>query len=741
LLKQLRDVMAGEVTGQERLDQITRLVAADMVAEVCSVYISRAGEVLELFSTHGLKPEAVHRTRMRVGEGLVGDIALNARPLALSDAQSHPNFAYFPETGEEIYSSLMGVPILRGNRVLGVLVLQNRTKRSYAEEEVEALQTIAMVLAELAAGGELVNPDEVRSDHFSLLPTRYEGVRLNGGMGIGQAFLHAPRIVIQKVIAEDPDVERNRMAQALAALHSDLDDLLATSGEPGDEQRDILEAYKMFAEDRGWLSKIEEAIKSGLTAEAAVQKVQRDTRARMAQIRDPYIRERMNDLDDLANRTIRLLTGVKKPTADDLPDDMVLCAQNLGPAELLDYDRSRLRALVLEEGATTSHVAIIARALDIPVIGRMAGILDAIETGDSVIVDGDGAQVHLRPTEALRQSFNESMRLASERRQAAEALRDLPAVSLDGVELSLRLNVGLPSDMDALESTGAEGVGLYRTEIPFMMGTSFPTVQAQAELYRGILDRAGDRTVVFRMLDAGGDKRLPYWGDFGDENPAMGWRAIRIGLDRPAMLRQQIRALLMASEGRPMHVMMPMVAEVAEIQTVRRLLEMELARLSKTNSALPSQFHLGAMVEVPSLLFQVTALLRNADFLAVGSNDLAQFLFASDRGNPRVAGRYDVLSPSMLSLIQQLAIAAKREGRPLSVCGEMAGSPLEAMALIGAGVRILSMSASSVSRVKAMVRSIDVGPLESYLTSLLEQPDHSLRPKLKSYALDHGVII
>ncbi len=744
LLSKLRDVMAGGGTAQERLDKVVKLIAADIVAEVCSCYVMRAGEVLELFATEGLKKSAVHQTRLRVGEGLVGDIAAHARPLALSDAQSHPNFAFRPETGEEIFHSFIGVPILRSGRVIGVLVVQNRSKRHYTDEEIETLETVAMVLAELVASGELIRREELAPvDGNALLPLRLEGVRLNGGIGIGVAVLHQPRIHIKQLVAEDPQFELDRVRMAVAHLHRTLDELFAASdlGDSG-EHHDIFETYRMFADDAGWMSRITEAIRSGLTAEAAVQKVHEDTRVRMSQVSDPYIRERLHDLEDLANRLLQHLSGqAGTAAATQLPEDTILVCRSMGPTELLDYDRKRIKGLILEEGSATLHVSIVARALDIPVVGRVKDLLAKIEPFDPVIVDGDNAQVFIRPSDDIVDAFNNSMKVREQRLQAYAQLRDLPARTIDGVEARLLLNAGLLVDLQHLHEMGADGIGLYRTEIPFMARPELPDVQAQTLLYRKILDQAAGKPVVFRSLDVGGDKVLPYWNSSDEDNPALGWRSIRITLDCPAVLRQQLRALLRASAGRELRLMFPMVAEVAELDRARALLDMEMERERAQRHELPSRLLVGTMLEVPALAFQLPALLGRVDFISVGSNDLAQFLFASDRGNPRISDRYDTLSPAMLTFIRQIVEACDRAEVALSVCGEMAGRPLEAMALIGLGVRGLSMAAPAIGPVKAMVRSLDVGVLRPYLFGLLEAPDHSLRDKLRGFALDHGVAL
>ncbi len=745
LLRNLREAMARPGTAQARLDMAVRIIASNMVAEVCSVYLRRAGDILELFATEGLNPDAVHQTRLRIGEGLVGDIAAHGRPLNLPDAQAHPAFAYRPETGEEIYHSLMGVPIVRGGRITGVLVVQNRTMRTYFEEEVEALQTIAMVLAELAGDSDLIGRTELADDSSEVdLPHRFEGVALSDGLGHGEAVLHETRFEIDRTIAEDTDQERDRLSTALHELASTVDSMVRSQNDVlGREQLDILEAYKMFANDRGWIERLHEAVDSGLTAEAAVQRVQVDTRRRMNEIVDPYLRERLHDLEDLSNRLLSILTGRGLTAASGaLPRDAIVIARNMGPAELLDYDRERLQAVVLEEGSPTSHVVIVAGALDIPVVGSCRDILERIEPGDPVIVDADHGQVFIRPGEDVQLAFRDNI-AAREARQAVYAARkDVPAVTKDGVEIGLNMNAGLLVDLHHLEETGARGIGLFRTELQFMVRARFPKVKEQTELYARILDHAGDRSVLFRTLDIGSDKMLPYFNmAAAEENPAMGWRAIRIALDRPALLRSQLRALLQAAGGRSLHVMFPMVTEVAEFQAAKRLLDKELERLDRTGGQPPKALHVGTMLEVPALAWQLDALLPLVDFLSVGTNDLLQFFFASDRGNARLANRYDLLSPSILSFLRWVVRRCDRHGVPISICGDMAGHRLEAMGLIGLGFRSLSIPASAIGPVKEMICSLTVGDLEAYLKDLLDLPDHSLRGRLLNFAQDHGVTI
>ncbi|OIQ92763.1 phosphoenolpyruvate-protein phosphotransferase [mine drainage metagenome] len=746
LLGRLRDVMAGGGSAQDRLDRVVHLIAADMVAEVCSCYVMRAGEVLELFATEGLNKTAVHATRLRVGEGVVGDIAAHARPVALADAQSHPLFAYRPETGEELFHSLVGVPIIRGGRVIGVLVVQNKSQRQYTEEEVETLETVAMVLAELVSAGELIKREELAPvDGNALLPVRVEGVRLTAGVGIGVAVMHEPRVVVQKLVAEDPVAERTRLRDALARMRAHLDEMFEAQDLAfGGEHRDVLETYRMFAEDAGWIGRIGEAIQSGLTAEAAVQKVHEDTRVRMSQVSDPYLRERLHDLEDLANRLMSHLVhgfGAGTAASADLPDNVILVARSMGPTELLDYDRRRLRGIVLEEGSPTMHVAILARALDVPVVGRVPEALARIDAGDPIIVDGDNGQIFVRPSDDILDAYAANMDARSARIASYAAMRDLPAITRCGQPVKLQLNAGLLVDLPHLEATGADGIGLYRTEMPFMARAQLPDVAAQTQLYSKILDAAEGKPVVFRTLDVGSDKLLPYWDSGEEDNPAMGWRSIRITLDRPAVMRQQLRALIAAAAGRELHVMFPMVAEVNELDRARALLDMELERRRGGGHELPARIRVGTMLEVPALAWQLPALLKRVDFISVGSNDLTQFLFAIDRGNPRISERYDTLSPAMLNFMRRLHKETHKAGVQLSVCGEMAGRPLEALALLGIGIRSLSMTASSIGPVKAMVRSLFLPALERYMECLYDLPDRSVREKLRNFAVDHGVVL
>jgi len=745
LLARVRDVMAGEDTAQNRLNQITTVIAADMVAEVCSIYVRRAGDVLELFASFGLKPGSVHKTRLRTGEGLVGAIAANAKPLALGDAKSHPSFVFRPETGEDEFNSLMGVPVLRAGRVVGVMVVQNKTSRHYHEEEIETLQTVAMVLAELFASGELVGREEsMRTDGIALRPLRVEGQAFNKGLGIGFAVRHEPHFDVANLVSEDPELERLRLYRAFNSMHGQLDTLFdqgpLAEGEGG-EHEDVLEAFRLVAKDAGWLRRTEEAVESGLTAEAAVVKVKNEMRARLSAAADPYLRERVHDLEDLGNRLLRHLVGEDGEIAVEHPEHMVLIARNMGPAEFLEYDHTRLRALVLEEGSASSHVSIIAKALGIPIVGQVREILSKIDAGEAVIVDGDNAQIFIRPSDDIQQTFHETRKHKDLIKAQYALLKDLPATTQDGVEVSLNINAGLLFDFDQIDTVGADGVGLYRTEVPFLVRAEFPDVEAQRQLYEKVLARAGGKPVVFRTIDVGGDKVLPYWDELDEENPAMGWRAIRISLDRPSILRQQLRALIRAAKGRDIHVMFPMVAEVEEFWEAKSLLQRELDREQSHGTILPEHVYAGVMLEVPALALQIDKLVSCVDFISIGSNDLMQFLYATDRGNPHVANRYDILSPFALGFLKTIRDRCDQAGVPVSICGDAAGRPLEAMALISIGFRRLSMPPPAIGPVKEMIRSMDARPVAQFVHSLLERPRVSIRQRLRDFAIDHNIKI
>ncbi len=744
ILTGLHEIMAKRGSAQTKLDRVVDLIAAAMGSDVCSIYLLR-DNFLELFATHGLRKEAVHVTRLRMGEGLVGTIAAEGRILNLAEAADHPAFAYRPETGEERFHSFAGVPIVRLESPIGVLAVQHTDPRRFEEVEIEALQTVAMVLSEMLAGARLV--DGARRGRLrSAGPLRLSGLKLVSGMAKGQAVFHEPPVLVEHTVAEDTEAERDRVYAAFRKMREQIDNMArdAEFGTSG-EHKEVLEMYRMFAYDEGWSRRINEAIDSGLTAEAAIERVQQRTRARMLEIDDPLLQERMHDLEDLSGRLLRIVSGRMGTAAQTgLPSDSVLIARNLGPADLLEYDRRRLKAVLLEEGSLTSHMTIVARALGVPVIGRLADIRHSVEEGETILVDGDNGSIIIRPNRALTTGFEHRMALSQKRRAEFAAIRNLPAKTKDGIHVSVMVNAGLAEDAATLAMTGADGIGLFRTEFQFLVSATLPGRERQQRLYAKVLEAAGNRPVVFRTVDIGGDKALPYLSDDAQEqaeNPAMGWRALRLSLDRSTLMRAQARALIEASGGKVLRVMFPMVSEPWEYEEARALFEEQVEWARKAHRKLPKKIEFGAMMEVPSLAEMLDQLLPRVDFISIGTNDLTQFLFAADRSDPRLAQRYDWLSPAILRFLKRVIVAADAANVTVRVCGEMAGRPLEAMALIGLGAESLSITPAGVGPVKAMVRSLDASAIRGRLDQLLVKPPRDMRRTLGEWARKHNVVV
>ena len=741
IMRRLREIMSEPGDGQSRLDAIVRQIAGVMVAEVCSIYLKRQDGSLELFATEGLNKGAVHNTRMKRGEGLVGRCAEFNVTINESEASSHPSFSYRPETGEEIYHSLLAVPVQRSGQVMGVLVIQNRTVKEYSDEDAEVLQATAMVIAELLVSGAVAGAGTALEITKSLAAV-IEGEGISEGIALGRVVLHEPRIVVTQLMADDPAVDLVRLDTAVHELRASLDDMLDHEHlSAAGEHRDVLEAYRMFANDKGWHRRLREAVEGGLTAEAAVERVQNGTRARMHRQNDPLWRERQRDLDDLSDRLMRILAGRTTSASDaaNLPADTILVARTMGPAELLDYDRAKLRGLVVEDGSAQSHMAIVAKALGIAAVGQALGVVDRVNAGDSIIVDAVGGEVHLRPSPEMIAAYSDKVRFRARRQKQYEALRDVPAVTADGQRIALHMNAGLLVDMPHLAESGADGVGLFRTELQFMLSDTLPRLERQLATYRAVVEEARGKPVVFRALDIGGDKVLPYLRQTKEENPAIGWRAIRMSLDRPALFRTQVRAFLRAAAGQDLSIMIPMVSEASEMTAIRALIDKEHDLMKRRGLEAPARLRVGAMLEVPALLFQLDALLPKVDFISVGSNDLMQFLFAADRTNAQVASRYDSLSVAPLRALKMVVKACKKHKVPITLCGEMAGRPLEAMALIGLGFRSVSMAPASIGPVKTMILSLDARAMEAFLDERLKSGDGDLRAALVRFAEENEV--
>lgn len=742
LLQNLRATLSDPGEGQARLNHVVQLIARDMGTDVCSIYLFRDSDTLELCATEGLKAEAVHQTRMRLGEGLVGRVAARSKPINTADAPAEPGFRYMPETGEEIYSAFLGVPIQRLGERLGVLVVQSRNARAYSEDDLYALEVVAMVLAEMTELGAFIGEGAALSAPHQR-PSMIRGSAGQEGTAIGNVYLHEPRVVVTNPFSDDAEVETQRLRGAIDKLRLSVDELLSEASRPQSNSHDkdhmqVLEAYRMFANSKGWLRRMEADIARGLSAEAAVEKEQSSARARMQQVTDAYLRERLSDLDDLSNRLLRLLTGQGTDTGVEMPDAPILVARNIGPGELLSYGRA-LKGIVLEEGSVGSHAAIVARALAIPLVINAARITAEALNSDEIIVDGDQGLVHLRPEDSVRAAFADKMAMQAKAQQRYASIRRVPAATVEGPTIALHMNAGLMADLPSLPSSGAEGVGLFRTELQFLIRNQMPKRSELVAIYKRVMDAADRKPVIFRTLDIGSDKVLPFMKPTEEPNPALGWRAIRVGLDRKGVLCMQLQALIRAAEGRPLRVMFPFVAQFDEFKRAREMVFEMLDREERLGRPRPRDIKIGAMLETPSLAFAPRQFYEMADFISIGGNDLKQFFFAADRENERVRRRYDTLNVSFLSFIEMITERCAATGTPLSFCGEDAGRPLEAACFAAMGLRSLSMRPASIGPVKHLLRRTHIGKLGQVIAEARYDGHQSVRGSVLEWFETQGI--
>jgi phosphotransferase system enzyme I (PtsP) len=735
LLGRLRRALAEDSAGQERLDRIVELIASSMQTEVCSIYLFRDVDTLELCATEGLQAESVHKTRMRLGEGLVGRVARTRRVVNAADAPSAPGFRYMPETGEERYSSFCGVPIQRLGDALGVLVVQSKDSRAFTTDEVYALEVVAMVLAEMTELGAFVGEGAALSARHQQ-PVLFRGTIAQEGASAGKVYLHEPRVVVTNPISDDPDLELERLRAAVETLRLSVDELLSGDRAMTPDQVEIFEAYRMFANSRSWMRRMEADVSNGLSAEAAVEKEQSLARSRLGQAEDAYMRDRLHDLDDLSNRLLRILTGQGSNTGAEMPENPILIAKNIGPGELLEYGKA-LRGIVLEEGSVGSHATIVARAWAIPLVINVKGITTEALNGDTILVDGEQGVVHLRPDDSVSTAFGDKLAMQTRAQERYASLRELPAVGTCGTQIALNMNAGLMADLPSLAGSCAEGVGLFRTELQFLIRSQMPKRSELSALYSRVIGAAHGKRVAFRTLDIGSDKVLPYMKANDEPNPAMGWRAIRVGLDKPGILRMQLQALIRAANGGPLAVMFPFITLHSEFRAAKAELDKVLAREVKLGNPLPSKFEVGAMLETPSLAYAPDAFFKEVDFISVGGNDLKQFFYAADRENELVRRRYDTLNGSFLSFLKTVVERCNAAGTPVSFCGEDAGHPLEALVLSAIGFRSLSMRPASVGPVKHLLRQVDIVAAGKAVSAALDAGEQDIREMINAWLVEH----
>jgi phosphotransferase system enzyme I (PtsP) len=614
--------------------------------------------------------------------------------------------------------------------------VQSKAAREFSPDEVYALEVVAMVLAEMTELGAFIGEGAAMKARHSQ-PVMARGTVGQEGAAEGHVWLHEPRVVVTNPIADDPHREAERLNDAVEELRVGLDKMLKLAATADKDQREVLETYRMFANSKGWMRRMQEDISRGLSAEAAVEKEQSLARTRIGQSNDNYLRERLSDLDDLSNRLLRILTGQGADTGAEMPPDPILIARNIGPAELLEYGRS-LKGIVLEGGSVGSHAAIVARALAIPLVVHAERITEEALNGDHIMVDGEQGIVHLRPDDTVVTAFRDKIAMLAAAQERYASIRDKPAETRDGAVVSLHMNAGLMADLPSLPSSGAEGVGLFRTELQFLVRNQMPRRSELVALYARVLDAAGGKPVVFRTLDIGSDKVLPYMKPNDEPNPALGWRAIRVGLDKPGIMRMQLQALIRAANGRPLTVMFPFVAQFEEYRGARKLLDKTIEAEKRLGHVLPETIRVGAMLETPSLAFAPMKFFEDVEFLSIGGNDLKQFFFAADRENERVRRRYDTLNVSFLSFVERIVERCHQSGTALSFCGEDAGRPIEALCLAAIGLRSLSMRPASIGPVKSLLRRSNLEDVRKVIVDARHRGEMSVRPAVMEYLRDQG---
>lgn len=719
-----------EVNGARSLDAalatMVRRIRKAMHTDVCSVYLfDPEQERLVLMDTIGLHTQAVGLVALRLGEGLVGLVGQREEPLNLEDAPAHPYFRYFEETGEERFSSFLGVPIIHQRRMLGVLVVQQQDKRRYDEGDEAFLVTMAAqlggVLAHALVTGTLTRP--TRADGMAI----FTGVPASPGMAIGEALVITPPADLDNVpdlIPTDMDDEVRRLKEAIDRVRHDI----RRAGERlasriSSQELALFEVYEQMLADAALGQEVEKRIREGQWAPGALADVVRRHVQYLERVDDDYLRERSADIRDLGRRVLAHLQE-ESPRPNRFPERCILIGDEISVTMLGEVPRDKLAGLVSISGSSTSHAAIIARAMGIPTVLGMVDLPLPRLNGESVILDGHRGRLFVRPEDELAQRYQS---LIAEEQALAEVLeheQHLPSETPDGHVMPLMVNTGLTVDAVAQLKPRIAGVGLYRTEVPFMITERFPGEQEQTRLYREQLESFAPLPVVMRTLDIGGDKDLPYF-PIQEANPFLGWRGIRVTLDHPEVLMVQLRAMLRASlELDNLHILLPMITNIDEVDTALRLIDRARAELMEEGIELerPS---VGVMLEVPATLYQLEALAERVDFFSVGSNDLTQYLLAVDRNNPRVADLYDACHPAVLSALAKLADEAARLNMPTSVCGELAGDPGGALLLMGMGFDALSMNAPSLPKVRAAIRRVSL----STARTLVDETLHLTTPQ------------
>jgi len=696
--------------------------AEAMGVDVCSVYlVDREADEYVLMATVGLNPDAVGKVRLRRGEGLVGLVGEREEPVNLEHADQHPRFRYFPETGEERFHAFLGVPIIHFRQLLGVLVVQQQAARSFDDDEVAFLMTMAAQLSGAIAHSEVSGGIDGLQDHSLSRGAALQGIAGAPGVAIGQAmvvYASADLNAVPDRGTDDPEQEVQTFLTAVQAVREEVQDLAARlAGSIPAEEQLLFDAYLRMLDSSSIVGETVELIRQGNWAPGALREVISKHIKVFTEMEDPYLSERASDIRDIGRRILMRLqldSGDKR----EPPPATVLVGYELSASQLAEIPPDRLVGVLSVRGSGSSHAAILARALGVPAVMGVGDLPVGRLEGKQVIVDGYAGRAFIEPPPPVRQEYNRLLRDEAELSAGLRAMREVPAETADGARIYLHANTGLLSDINSSLEVGCDGIGLHRTEFPFMVRNRFPGEEEQTVIYRQVLSPFAPRPVVLRTLDIGGDKPLPYF-PVVEENPFLGWRGIRLTLDHPEIFLAQLRAMLRANIGLGnLRIMFPMISRVEEVDQALALLRRAHAELCEEGRAVEMP-PVGVMIEVPSAIFQAEELAQRVDFVSIGTNDLTQYLLAVDRNNPRVARLYDDLHPAVLRALQRLVETVHRQGKPVSVCGSMAGEPGGALLLIGMGIDSLSMSAASILRVKWAARSIPQSQMRALLAQAL----------------------
>lgn len=755
---------------QETLDNIVAVVSKRMRSDVCSIYLlDNDGETLRLHATKGLSLSSVGKITMNISEGLTGLVVEQRSVVSLENAQEHPRYKYFRETGEERYHSFLGIPMFERKSPIGVIVVQHREPRSYTVTEISTLSTIAYQISSIVMNARLLDSirkkeeeritleNELKKIHGKPLPgadlppgeiSRHAGDRLgigvSPGFASGSIYLLTRRNPLLASILESslpPEEEHHRLQLAIEkariqTLYMEKRVAERLSG----EDASIFHTHLMILEDRGFIAKIQELIDQNYGAARAVHEVVQFYMDAFGRMEDPYLKSRSADMEDIGRRIIDCLDGHE---GEQIPFDekRILVAAEILPSDLAKLEVENILGIVTEKGDLNSHAAIIARSLGIPAVVGVEGLARELSLNDELIIDGNSGHIYINPDTHIRKEYQRLESYFSIKRRELDSLRDTPAITKDGVRISLKSNIGLISDIRIAVMNGAEGVGLYRTEFPFMARKQFPNRDEQAAIYAKILEGFEGKQVTIRTLDIGGDKHLPYFAHPHEDNPFMGWRGIRISLDCREIFREQVAAIMMASVGRETRIMLPMISGVEEIAQAREIVVEAASELRKTGNPFNGNIPLGIMIETPAAVQIAEILAKKADFFSIGTNDLIQYTLAADRNNPKVKSYYSPYHPALLRAIKSVAAAGRDAGIPVSLCGEMAADPLNSLLIAGLGITDISMSSPSIPKVKQAILGTTLKAATELAAEILKfESNTEITAFLKESSLELGIV-